>query len=420
MEDVKKHMDRLVNIKTAFREHLGVAFTKILEIVKRETDRSKYAEIQMKDDKITYTQDLLMVEREHIKRLERILENKEMTIDNKVILKGLEEGMETLKDQLKKDIIDEIRTNNKEKQEGKIDLQSLVPEIRKELEKIAEAPPRAVPLRKLTFAEAVGTSKAYREIVPEAPSHTIIISSNIPEDTGEDVITKLKDTLNAREDGLQIDQIRKVRNQKVLVSTSRKEDFEKIKTKVQKNEKLVAQETNNRNPLVLLRNVFKYITDDIVKEAITKQNKEMIKDLKSDEIAQTKVKYRRTARNPLQDNIILEVHPKLWQNLMASRKLFVDIQRVAVEDKSPLVQCTRCLGFGHGRGICTEQKDKCSHCGQEHLRTKCPEYQEGKQARCINCTRAGLKDLGHDALGNECPTRAKWDAIARSRVQYCC
>lgn len=145
VEDIRKHVDRQVNIKTAFKEHLGVGLTKILEIVKRETDRSKYAEMQMRDDKLTYTQDVLLVEREHIKRLERILENKEIAVDSKELLKGLEEGMGTLKEQLKKDILQEIRTQKMGKQEieckGKIDIQSLVPEIRKELEKMVEAPP---------------------------------------------------------------------------------------------------------------------------------------------------------------------------------------------------------------------------------------------------------------------------------------
>lgn len=256
--------------------------------------------------------------------------------------------------------------------------------------------------------------------MPETPKHTVIISSNSPDDTGDDVIIKLKNTLNAKDDGLQIDQVRKVRNQKVLVSTSRKEDFEKIKIKIQENKKLKLQETNNKNPLVLLRNVFKYITNEVIEEAIIKQNVNMVKGLNAEELIQTKIKYRRTARNPLQDNIILEVHPKLWQNLMASQKLFIDIQRVAVEDKSPLIQCTRCLGYGHGRGICSETKDRCSHCGQEHLRMKCPEFSEGKKANCINCSRAGLRELGHDAFSDDCPTKAKWDAIARSRVQYCC
>lgn len=65
--------------------------------------------------------------------------------------------------------------------------------------------------------------------MPATSRHTVIISSSAPEDTGEDVITRLKDTLDAKNNGLQIDQVRKVKNQKVIVSTSRREDLEKNK-----------------------------------------------------------------------------------------------------------------------------------------------------------------------------------------------
>lgn len=423
-EDVKRHMERLVNIKTSFKEHLVTSLAKMTGIVKKEMERRKYAEGQMADDKISYTQDILMVQKEHIQKLERLLERNEVKVNSEEIVKGIGIKMETMKEQLKKEIIQEIKMQGMKQQEegskGKIDIQGLVPEIRKELEKIIEPPPLVTSSRNLTFAEVANMPKTAREIVPAAPRHTVIISSNIPEDTGEDVVVKLKDTLDARNDGLQIEQLRKVRNQKVLVSTSRKEDLEKIKSKVQKSKNLTLQEANNRNPLVLLRNVFKYISEEALLEAIIKQNKEMVEGLGAEETAQTKIKYRRTARNSLQDNVVLEVHPKLWAKLVASRRLYVDIQRVAVEDRSPLIQCTKCLGYGHGRRMCSDQKDCCSHCGQEHLKMKCPELAEGKAAVCINCKRAGLKDLKHDAISGDCPTRAKWDAIARSKIQYYC
>ncbi|GBP97451.1 hypothetical protein EVAR_61158_1 [Eumeta japonica] len=39
--------------------------------------------------------------------------------------------------------------------------------------------------------------------------------------------------------------------------------------------------------------------------------------------------------------------------------------------------------------------------------------------KCINCTRAGCEDVAHSALSQECGVRAKWDAIARTKVAYC-
>lgn len=159
VDDMKKQMDRQVNIKSALKEHLVIGLNKIVGIVKMEMERRKYVEEQMKDDRTSYTQDLLLERKEHIRKLERIIEKNEITIDSKELIKGMEEKMDSMKEQLKKEIIREIRAQNIVLQEvkckGKVDIQGLVPEIRKELEKIIEVPPMTPqlenkPLRKLS------------------------------------------------------------------------------------------------------------------------------------------------------------------------------------------------------------------------------------------------------------------------------
>lgn len=194
--------------------------------------------------------------------------------------------------------------------------------------------------------------------------------------------------------------------------------MEKIKEKIQKSENLKTHETTSKNPLVQLKNVMNCLTDMEILEAINKQNAEIVEGLSEEEKQITKVRFKRKTRNPLQSHVVLEVHPKLWNNMMASQSLFIDVQKITVEDKSPLIQCTRCLSYGHSRRVCTEQKDLCSHCGGEHTRVDCPRYAEGCKAECKNCSRARFRDLEHDAFSGDCPVRRKWDAIARSSVQY--
>ncbi|GBP72796.1 hypothetical protein EVAR_40297_1 [Eumeta japonica] len=53
--------------------------------------------------------------------------------------------------------------------------------------------------------------------------------------------------------------------------------------------------------------------------------------------------------------------------------VYVGLQRRPVWDQSPLVQCSRCLGFGHSKKWCREQNDKCAHCGNDHTGPTCPD-----------------------------------------------
>ncbi|CAH2090917.1 unnamed protein product [Euphydryas editha] len=50
-------------------------------------------------------------------------------------------------------------------------------------------------------------------------------------------------------------------------------------------------------------------------------------------------------------------------------------ERVKVKERLEwLVQCSKCLGYGHSRKFCSEQADACSHCGGPHLKTKCADW----------------------------------------------
>ncbi|CAF4959575.1 unnamed protein product [Pieris macdunnoughi] len=131
-------------------------------------------------------------------------------------------------------------------------------------------------------------------------------------------------------------------------------------------------------------------------------------------------KYRRKCRNPHENHVVLQVSPNMWRALTTAGKIHVDIQRVWVEDQSPLVQCTICLGFGHSRKFCKQESELCSHCGGPHLRQKCPDYNEGKPPKCLNCLDKGeTGNNDHSAFSTDCPVRKGWDRAARQSYAYC-
>ncbi|GBP90774.1 hypothetical protein EVAR_102456_1 [Eumeta japonica] len=91
--------------------------------------------------------------------------------------------------------------------------------------------------------------------------------------------------------------------------------------------------------------------EDIVRSLRT-QNRHLSEGLDWDKV-RARVCYRRRARNDLECHPVLEVSPELYHRLIKAG-LYTWLQRRPVWDQSPLVQCSRCLGYGHGKRYCKE------------------------------------------------------------------
>ncbi|GBP53732.1 hypothetical protein EVAR_84215_1 [Eumeta japonica] len=127
------------------------------------------------------------------------------------------------------------------------------------------------------------------------------------------------------------------------------------------------------------------------------------------------------ARNQLQCHPVLELSPSVHKRFLEAGKLYIDLQKVAVYDQSPLVQCAKCLGFGHTKAVCGEKTATCSYCADKtHEWEKCPRRKQNEEPKCKNCWENGIKtEANHEAFSNKCKVRQKWDEIARSRIAYC-
>lgn len=249
--------------------------------------------------------------------------------------------------------------------------------------------------------------------------HTLVVSSKIEEETGDEVLERVRKAVDAREGWIRVEKVRKGKNRKVIMGCDSEEERKKVRARLETAaEHLVVEDVKNKDPLLILRDVLKVHTDDEVLKSLRNQNREIFDDLNEEEKRAT-IKYRRRARNPHNCHIVLTVSPIVWRRALEMRKLRIDLQRVIAEDQSPLVQCTRCLGYGHGKKLCKEPADLCSHCGGPHLRTECQDMLTGVIPVCINCTRAKMTNCGHNAFNSECKIRRRWDTVARASVAYC-
>ncbi|CAG9790255.1 unnamed protein product [Diatraea saccharalis] len=352
-----------------------------------------------------------------------IKEGKEENIDLGQITDSIEEARERIEDKIvhtREELITEIKEEHrKTKKETKQYHTSNEKTNEKEAEELAKkvvehlkinTPTSSITNPPDTYADMTRKNK----IMIPTTTHSVLVSSEELMDISEDVIRKTEEILKPRNGEVKIDRIRKVKDQKILIGCSSKEEIKKIEEKLKKGKNIIVEAVRNKNPLITIKDVKFKMKDEDILDALIRQNNEIFKqDQEKEDI---KIKFRRKARNPERCHLILQVKPEIWNKLTTQGRIYMDMERLKVEDQSPLIQCTRCLQFGHGRKFCTESADRCSHCGGLHLRAECPERE--RPPRCCNCAHAQLEDIEHNAFSRECRIRDKWEYLARSTTAY--
>lgn len=397
------------NLKKEVRELVVDRMQYILELVYRLSDsRSRLAvELERTRTREAKSQDVLS--KKHAKSLEIVMKN----------YKIIEEKIENTHSEIKavRLIVDSEITRPIEK------IQKDIGNISKKDSTSNESSTEE--LRELTKEVAALRAECRQEGRPsyaevsKRPSHTLIITAKDQRLTADQVVEKVATTLMPRETGLNIDRCRKAKDGKVVISCRDKKEGVKVAECLRKGE-FTVNEATPKNPLIEMRFLLSYHKDEEVIDSIWKQNPRIVNGLKREENT-TQVRYRRRARNPHETHMIMEVSPRLWKKITEEGYLYVGMQRVKVLDRSPLIQCMQCLGYGHTRKTCSLDSDHCAYCGGTHTRENCEKFKEGAPPKCINCTkekRPEEKSM-HVAFNEECPVRKKWDALARSRVAYC-
>ncbi|CAK1579810.1 unnamed protein product [Parnassius mnemosyne] len=264
--------------------------------------------------------------------------------------------------------------------------------------------------------QIVGPTRSYAEALIK-PRFALLIESSDPRHTSEDVVSTIKDNIDVVQLGVGVNNVRRVRNQKVVITCNTEEDRSKLQSAIKNSaKKLTVSKSSTKNPLIKLLGISNDLNNKKLEEALVKQNVKLFKDIEKDDI-KIKVLRRIKGRTAAVSNIVIEVSPWVWKALK-DQKVHVGYQIVPAIDQSPIVQCYRCMGFGHRANECAADKSTCGYCAGEHDSRQCPRNNGAPS--CANCIKNKVKgDHSHAAYSAECLVWQKWDRIARSLVAYC-
>lgn len=274
--------------------------------------------------------------------------------------------------------------------------------------------------QRLSVVENQNNSSTYADVTKNNVINTtknsdfpLIISGKDNSKTSNEIEGIIKRNINVRSLGIGITGFRKGTRNQVVIKTSSKEDMCTIKKEIEKSADLLAREPVKKNPLVAFKGVIKGITEEDLNTSLREQNK--LITLKEE----LKIKFRRAHRNNLLANIVCQVTPENWRTLTNCGKIFIGYQRISVMDYSPLVQCYKCLAFGHISKYCEHPTARCAYCYENHDSRECIKKNSINNHTCTLCKESNKENTQHSAFHAGCPIRAIYEKFARDATQYC-
>jgi hypothetical protein len=274
-----------------------------------------------------------------------------------------------------------------------------------------------------TISSGQPTASSYAAIAASGPSHAVIVSSLDKTKTTSDIKATLRQEVRPSDLKVGVSAMIATKDNKVIIKCPTSSDADTIRAALPRLTKgnLVAKEGKRLTPTVILKGIEKETADDEIIEYILQQNDSIFEVVGQNKDA---IKLQRIIKNRKSDNLrnaVLLVNNDVREVMLSQERISIGFQRVRVEDSCPLMQCFKCMGYGHSAARCTESKDRCLHCAGDHKSFECTKKEQKEEFRCWNCVKMAkgkTEATKHRANDRECPYRLKMMQRTLERVNY--
>jgi hypothetical protein len=242
----------------------------------------------------------------------------------------------------------------------------------------------------------------------QAPSFAAVLRGEGGE-TAAQVMAKLKGKCQPGKLGIRVDSVRQGAGGRIVVQCRDKMSLDKLSKNIA--ETCSGINVSSPEPLraiIALNGVEEGECNEGLLERILAQNP--ILDKLMDESGRMKedcmkvVRCLRLASKKEQRRVLLSVNGEARKILNEIGHVYVGFRRIRVVDNTPLLQCFKCLGFGHTTKVCKNEKERCMNCAGEHDTRKCQVKEDKDKHVCFNCkTYMRGVDSNHRASSWECP-----------------
>lgn len=190
-------------------------------------------------------------------------------------------------------------------------------------------------------------------------------------------------------------------------------------------------DVKSRNPVITIRNVSEFISNEDLIEKIKNQNKLIADKIDSGSefsIIFTKehklrpgFKRSMESESDTTHEIVARVSEDIREVLKsAGDKIYIGFSSLRIFDRFYIKSCAKCHRFGHYHAEC-ENTPCCGYCGAEDHESKdCVVYNEKNQAnyKCVNCKDAGKPSDGHSCHWYKCPAYIEEQKKMKLNIPY--
>lgn len=308
--------------------------------------------------------------------------------------------------------------------EASVDVASLRDEIGKIIkEEIGKAlPERPIPVDPTISYANVARATPTKSVERPVSKPALIVSAKENLNSKEEMLQAWRKSITYRNSNYAPAKVQHVSNNKIRVEFDCAEhQADTLNRLSEPNSQVMAEPAKRLRPMVELKGIYEETPINELIDIIKQQN-ESFTSLSLDD-GDIVFKFQRRNKNPTLYNAVLMVTPTIWHKMMQLGFINIDHQRVNVSEFVPLLQCFKCLQYGHTLKRCTSESTACSHCGgNNHCFSKCAQ-KEKKTPTCFNCTEHNhkygtSKRVDHGATSQSCPIHTTMKNKLVLRIDY--
>lgn len=239
--------------------------------------------------------------------------------------------------------------------------------------------------------------KSTQQVVIIRPSEAMKCKSS--DDTKKEVMK----FIDPKRDKIHVKNLRKIRDNGILIETESKYDLAKIATSADlKKHGFKIERPGKKEPRILIYDVQSSLTEQEIKDAIFEQNPDLVEGMeKSTFDTELKLQFRVGKRREDLTNWVAEVTPALRNKIRKIGRIYIEWQFCRIQDFIGLSRCYQCQVYGHVAKYCRQETSSCGHCAEDgHRASDCPKKAE--PAKCASCKRF-KKPTNHSVLDKNCP-----------------
>lgn len=110
------------------------------------------------------------------------------------------------------------------------------------------------------------STQTYASVTAPRPGrgtlHSVVVTSKDETETGEEMLSRIRQAVDAKEGWVKVEKVRKARDRKVIIGFNTKEEREKVKRRLGRDSvNLTVEDMKNKDPLLVLRGVLAVNTD---------------------------------------------------------------------------------------------------------------------------------------------------------------